>query len=109
MKTTQTYIPQASFIQVINDIISHMIYHGHNGKCMLIYRFEKAILLNDPIKFENHEYDWIDEITFNPETRKLEYLCSSIDSELIQSIPVNTQSPELLNKVHNQIIQETLK
>lgn len=106
MKTTQTYIKQASFIQVINEIISHMVYHVHNGKCTLVYRFEKSILLDNPIKFENHQYDWIDGATFNPETRKLEYLCST-DAPIIQSIPVNTQSIILLTKVHNQIIQET--
>ena len=104
-----TYTQQASFIQVINEIISHMVYHVHNGKCTLVYTFEKSILLENPIKFENHQYDWIDKVTFNPETRKLEYICSSIDAQLIQSIPVNTQSVLLLTKVHNQIIQETSK
>ena len=106
MKTTQTYTQQASFIQVINDIVSHMVYQGHGKENIMSYRFEKSILLDNPIIFENHPYHWIDVITFNPETRKMEYICST-DYGVVQNIPVNTQPPKILEKVHQEIILET--
>lgn len=96
---------QIPFIQVINEIISHLEYKPYTGS--LLYRFEKSIELTHDISFENNQYHWIDEVQLNLITRKLEYVCSTIDSKHIGNIPVNTQSPSLLQNVLNQMKFET--
>ena len=96
---------QIPFIQIINEVISHLEYQLYSGT--LLYRFENSIKLPKEILFEGNYYHWIDEVGINPETGKLEYTCSTIDSEHIGNIPVNTQSPELLQTVLAQIKFET--
>ena len=98
---------QIPFIQIINEVVSHLKYHSYSG--ILPYRFEKSIELPNDISFENNHYHWIDEVQINPTTRKLEYVCSTRDSEHIEYIPVNTQSPSLLQTVLAQIKFETQK
>lgn len=98
---------QTPFIQVINEIISHLEYKPYTGS--LLYRFEKSIELPNDISFENNQYHWIEKVQLNLITRKLEYVCSTRDSEHIEYIPVNTQSPSLLQTVLAQIKFETQK
>lgn len=93
-----------SIIQILGEIISKLEYQLYSGT--LLYRFKHSIELPKEI-FKDHLYYWIDEIGINPQTGKLEYTCSTIDSKYIRCIPVNTLSPEFLQIVHNRITQET--
>lgn len=97
---------QISFLQVINEIISHLEYQLYSGT--LLYRFKQSIELPKET-FKDHHYHWIEEIGINPETGKLEYTCSTIDSKHIKCIPVNTLAPELLQTVLNRMKSETQK
>lgn len=92
-----------TLIQTINEIITHLTLQDSGD---IFYRFINGIQLNKDITYEGNTYHWIDEIRYNPQTRKLNYLCTSKDSEIIGLVPVNTQSPILLQKVYNQIINE---
>jgi len=94
-------------IHILDEIISQLRYQEHSGT--MLYRFEKGIELPNDIQFENHHYHWIDEIGINPKTNRLEYTISSRDSEQIQTIPITSLSPEILQLVHNHMLLETLK
>ena len=101
---------QIPFIQIINEILSHLKYQPYSGT--LLYRFEKSIELTHEVLFEKQLYHWIhwiDEVSFNLQTRKLEYICSSTDSQIVQSIPVNNLSPEILQIVYKRMKSETQK
>ena len=101
---------QIPFIQVINEIIFHLEYKPYTGS--LLYLFEKSIELTHEVLFEKQLYHWIhwiDGVSFNLQTRKLEYICSSTDSQIVQSIPVNNLSPEILQIVYKRMKSETQK
>lgn len=97
---------KTTLIETINDIVTYMVYHGKEG--IMTYKFQESLPLHRAIHFEHHFYNRIDGVAFNPETRKMFYICST-DQDIEQKyIPVNTQIPGILNKVHQRIIQETL-
>jgi len=101
---------QTPFLKVINEILSHLNYSPNIGA--LYYRFEKSIELTHEVLFEKQLYywiHWIDEVSFNLQTRKLKYICSSTDSQIVQSIPVNNLSPEILQIVYKRMKSETQK
>ena len=102
-----TETAKLSFIQVVNDIISHMKYKEPEE--VLFYRFEQPIKLEPQITYEGKHYDQIEMIVYFPFWRKLSYVCHDPDptrSKYLSYVPVNTQSPMLLQKVHEQITKE---
>lgn len=92
---------------VLDYIITHLRYQEHSGT--MLYRFEKSIELPIDIVYEGKHYHWIDEIGINKVTNNLEYICSSRNSELVQGIPFNIISTEILQKVYNHMLHETQK
>lgn len=94
-----------SFIQVVNDIISHLKYKEPEE--VLFYRFEQPIKLETQITYEGKHYDQINAIVYFPFWRKLSYVCHDPTSpKYLSYVPVNTQSPMLLQSVHEQITKE---